>query len=170
MNALHLPSLAPVLRSAEVSACGRYRWWLRRQWDDGNHQTVAFVMLNPSLANDAVDDPTLQRCMGFARDWGYSTLLVTNLYAFITSDPEVLFQQTDPVGYPRNDLELHMALEAALVVCAWGARAEERRVTHVRTMWDTYVPDKELWCLGTTKGGAPKHPLYLPRRAQLTRL
>lgn len=74
-------------RYASISECNRYRWWLRRVWDarllsDGRiANEVNFVMLNPSTADAEVDDPTIRRCIGFAKAWGFAALTVTNLYA-----------------------------------------------------------------------------------------
>jgi len=169
MNQPTLPSLEDCQRSASFSACGRYRWSLRRDWPGDPGPTITMIMLNPSWANTTMDDQTIRRCMSFARQWGFRTLLITNLYAFITPYPGVLFAQNDPVGHPRNDMELLEGLTSETVVCAWGARAEPYRVEHVRALFTIHAPDTPLWCLGRTKGGAPRHPLYLPSSQELGR-
>jgi hypothetical protein len=152
--------------TAVLSDCGRYRYALTRgNWLDGVG-TVLFVMLNPSTADATEDDPTIRRCIRFARDWGYARLAVANLYAFRATDPRDLALAGDPIG-PENDEWLErLSSEANMVVVAWGANrlATPARVDRVLQLlgWSTC-------CLGTTKDGAPQHPLRLaattaPRR------
>jgi hypothetical protein len=104
---------------AELSPCRRYRYRLWRRWSDG--PVVNFVMLNPSTADAEQDDPTVRRCVGFAKSWGAGGLVVTNLYALRSTDPKALWTADDPVG-PENAFHLGSgALGADTVVCAWGA-------------------------------------------------
>jgi hypothetical protein len=148
---------AGLSRAAEVSSCGRYRYWLRRTWaSGGNGRVVCFVMLNPSTADAAVDDPTIRRCMGFARAWGYSVLTVLNLFALRATDPAELRTAVDPVG-PFGNVHLGAGKLADLVIAAWGANVPfGRDRTAVRLL-----TGKPLFCLGTTKAGHPRHPLYV---------
>src|ERR1044072_1939098 len=142
--------------SAKFSACGRYRYNLRREWDE-SLPTVLFVMLNPSTADEAKDDPTIRRCMTFARDWGYGRIIVANLFAFRATDPAQLKQVDDPVG-PDNFLWLKKAtIESHLTIAAWGVHGAFRN----RNKDVLPMPDNPHH-LGLTKDGHPKHPLYLP--------
>lgn len=160
-----------VRRSAEISECGRYRWWLRREWTNwlpnGELAPVkgvcCFVMLNPSTADALQDDPTIRRCIGFAKSWGYHTLTVRNLFAFRATDPRELHStlHENVSGAPRNDQELIAALTADLTVIAWGAAVPVNRDTVVLRLFRETFPKKPLYCLGTTKGGYPRHPLYV---------
>src|ERR1700721_1892011 len=104
-----------VSKSAEISECGQYRWWLRRSWvrRDSETKTVCFVMLNPSVADGIVDDPTIRRCIGFTRSWGYSVLSVRNLFPFRATEPRSLLTATEPTGGERGDVELMAAKTAA---------------------------------------------------------
>jgi hypothetical protein len=144
-------------RSAELSDCGRYRYSLRRSWQaGGNGQVVCFLMLNPSTADALTDDPTVRRCMAFCRAWGYSALTVRNLFALRSADPAELLSATDPVG-PAGDAHLLAAATADLVVCAWGAKVpfgRDRRALEL-------LAGRRLHCLGLTRAGAPRHPLYV---------
>ncbi len=120
-------------------------------------------MLNPSTADASIDDPTIRRCKGFAKDWGYGALTVINLYAFRATDPKELWKASDPVGH-NNDkwIEYICANYPGEItfVCAWGANAKPDRVKQFVDLVAKH-PKVKLMCLGTTKAGAPKHPLYI---------
>jgi hypothetical protein len=132
-----------------------WRYQLRRVWDP-QLPPVAFVGLNPSTADETHDDPTVRRCIGFARRWGYGSLIMANAFAFRATDPREMMDAADPVG-PDNDLHLRaIAAEAPLVVAAWGAHG----VFHGRSAQLTVLLG-EVSALGLTKGGEPRHPLYV---------
>lgn len=159
--ALDLPEPPAVpFKHALLSDDGLYRYALWRVW--GTRRTLRFVMLNPSTADATVDDPTIRRCIGFARREGYDSLTVLNLYAYRATDPKALLTCSDAVG-PYNDLHLcgHLA-EASMagepVVAAWGANAQPDRVRDVLALTEHKV---DWRCLGTTKDGHPRHPLYV---------
>lgn len=147
-------------RGATFDSTGSYRYTLWRSWN-GRARKVAFVMLNPSTADHRADDPTIRRCIGFARTWGYGSLLVVNLFAYRTPSPDALKRAADPIG-PRNDHYLRYAQRRADdVVIAWGAHGGwlDR---HRRALALLGGPRRRaLLCLGATKGGYPRHPLYL---------
>lgn len=155
-----------------LSDCGRYRYALEREWcpvPGSAARTVLFVLHNPSVADAELDDPTLRRCIGFARDHGCSRLLLCNLFALRSTDPAVLAHADDPVG-PESDGWLHWcAGEADLIFAGWGAlaRRHHERAAAVRGLLAAHAP---LHCLGRTRDGHPRHPLYLPRAAQLVEL
>jgi hypothetical protein len=138
-----------VAASADIR--GDYRYKLTRVWDAAL-STLTFVLLNPSTADAVQVDPTLRRCMAFARREGYGGLDVVNLYAFRTKDPKVLMAAADPVG-PDNDAVL--AAVTGTVVAGWGTNANARRIAQAVSL----LPP--LHALGVTKGGHPKHPLYV---------
>lgn len=142
-------------RGAYISDCGRYRYSLWRQWAPGPR--VVFVGLNPSTADAMLDDPTIRRCMGFARAWGYTNLMMVNLFAYRDTAPRNMLAVDDPVG-PDNDRVLRNAhAKAALTVAAWGAHGTHGGRDHaVRAL----LP--RLHYLRLTKNGHPGHPLYLP--------
>jgi hypothetical protein len=156
-------------RSAEVSDCGRYRWWLRRSWThfdaQGQHTpgkgVCCFVMLNPSTADHRQDDPTIRRCIGFARRWGYSILSVRNLFPWRATDPAELFRAETVTGGQRGDQELLAACTADLTVVAWGAAVPFERDRQALAMFAEHFPGVPLYCLGKTKAGKPRHPLYV---------
>jgi len=149
--------------SAVFSRCGRYRYVLRREWDS-SRDAVLFIGLNPSTADARRDDPTIRRCIGFARSWGYGAVIVANLFAFRATDPAKLKVAGDPVG-PRNDRWLaRLRGEAGMTVAAWGVHGK------LRSRDEEFLAEGgELYCLGRTKGGCPRHPLYLRGDAGVVR-
>lgn len=150
--------LAIEQRSAEFSPCRTYRYRLIRRWAEGPMLNV--IGLNPSTADETQDDPTVRRCMGFAKAWGYSGLIMTNLCAFRATDPADLAKAGRPLG-PRNDVTLYREAKAAgLVLAAWGAHP--LAVAQGRWVVQDALSGVELRCLGLTKVGAPRHPLYVP--------
>lgn len=148
-------------RAATLSRCRRYRYSLTRTWDT-DLPTVAFVGLNPSTADARRDDPTVRRCVGFARDWGYGTLILVNLFAFRATDPSELLDVRDPVGPENDDWLARVAESADKVVAAWGVhgclRGRDQAVLGL-------LPS--VACLGRTREGHPRHPLYLARTTGL---
>jgi hypothetical protein len=147
---------------AEFSPCGVYRYSLSREWADGDG-TILFVMLNPSTANADANDPTIRRCMGFARSWGAKRIEIRNLFAFRATDPKdmvaALGHGTDIVG-PENDSQIEAAHgRSSRTFAAWGAHplATERGKVAMRIL-----SRRPVFCFGTSKSGAPRHPLYVP--------
>jgi hypothetical protein len=153
-----------VLRGAVFSECRNYRYTLWRVWDE-EIRPLNVIGLNPSTADENVDDPTIRRCIGFARDWGFGGLVMTNLFALRSTDPKILSRVDDPVG-ARNDHHLMLAATAGAPLAAWGAHpmAHERAVSVMESL-----SHLDVECLGLTKNGAPRHPLYVPKIAPRVR-
>lgn len=153
-------------RNAYISPSGFYRYWLTRTWDD-TARKLAFVMLNPSTADAYVDDPTIRRCIGFAKRESMGGIIVCNLFAGRATKPEDLFKLGDPVG-PRNveTWRKWLCLMKPKVVCAWGSEAKALEQGKRFRKW-AVENSLDLWCLGKTKDGHPRHPLYLKNDAPL---
>ena len=147
--------------AAEISECGKYRYLLSRaaEVDKPEHGTAVFIMLNPSTADAIHDDATIRRCRAFAKRWGCNGILVANLYAFRATNPAQLSAANDPVGPDNRQWLERAALEHYNVICAWGADAKAERVRDVVEIFEGM--GTRLWCLGTTKNGSPRHPLYV---------
>ena len=142
-------------RSAVISRDGLYRYALHRVWDAAK-PTVLFIGLNPSTADQHVDDATLRRCIRFATAWGFGQVTVANLFAFRTPSPRALRRARDPIG-PRNDAWLRRLIGGAEeVVAAWGNHGSY--LARDRTVLAMLERPK---CLGVSRRGLPKHPLYL---------
>ncbi len=143
-----------------------YRYQLTRYCDNTSLNRVLFVMLNPSTADDEVDDPTIRRCIGFARRWGFMHLMVGNLFAVRSTDPRRLLTTPEPVGKENDRNLLEMAGLAHRIVYAWGnwghhpkLRYRQHEVRNLLWAERARVPAARTpMAIGTTKLGAPQHP------------
>jgi hypothetical protein len=119
---------------------------------------VNFVMLNPSTADAEHDDPTVRKCISFARRWGFEKLIVTNLFALRSSTPERLYSHDSPIGPENNHYLVSIARLSDSVICAWGNHgALNGRHAFVRKL----LEPKVLKCIHQNTAGQPAHPLYL---------
>ena len=144
-------------RKASFSRCKTYRYQLSREWD-AQLPKVSFIGLNPSTADAYQDDPTIRRCIGFAKDWGYGGLEIVNLFAFRTPYPEALKQAENPVG-PRNRYYLRKAIQQTeLQVAIWGNDG-----TYLNQAAKTIKLFTHLHAIRVNQSGEPAHPLYLPK-------
>lgn len=154
---------------AEISECGTYRYVLRRDIGQPSRwvKPCLFIMLNPSTADEVQDDPTIRRCIGFAEREGCTSLTVVNLFALRATDPRELKKHADPIG-PLNDQRIEEMIDEhslGIVVAAWGAHPmAKKRGMNVRAKFGPFK------CLGITKDGQPKHPLYLKADERLVDL
>jgi hypothetical protein len=149
------------MTDAIISDCVRYRYTLHRtiQEDASWKQPCLFVMLNPSTADATKDDPTIRRCLGFARAWDCSALTVVNLFGFRATDPRELAHTADPVG-PDNDAHVREQIDrhaSGVIIAAWGAHNAAR----LRGALQLALRSAGAQCLGQTKDGSPRHPLYV---------
>ena len=148
-------------KNAVFSSCRKYRYSLTRSWNSADGY-VLFIGLNPSIADEMVDDPTLKRCINFAKDWGYGGLIMVNLFAYMATYPSELKKATLPIGKENNKHILNGYQKSQLTVIAWGN--------------DGYLlgRDKEVlaiienpMCLNINKSGQPAHPLYQKKSQEL---
>lgn len=155
-------------RDALFDPSGSYRYLLRRSWDR-NGPLAVFVMLNPSTADAGRDDPTIRRCMGLARSWGFGRLEVVNLFGFRTPYPQVLTTVLDPVG-PENDAHVLKAVaRGETVVVAWGNAGATLNRGPAMLPHLARAARTPLLCLGMTRAGHPRHPLYVANSIGITR-
>ncbi len=164
-------------RDACISDCGRYRYALNRTWAGGVPNVAIFAMLNPSTADADIDDPTIRRCVAFAKSWGCNGLDVVNLFSLRATDPKELLRVShdEAVGPLTMEAWERTIIEARRFgeptdVAAGGALHRS-----LRHQADTALGWLDGWgvrvhCLGLTKEGLPRHPLYLPKTAPLRSL
>jgi hypothetical protein len=144
-------------RKTILSACRQYRYCLWREWDMTNPSYAMFVGLNPSTADEVEDDPTIRRCIGYAKQWGYGALCMVNLFAYRATEPAAMKVHAAPVGTDNDRWLVELAKDAGVIVAAWGAHG-----THLqRDQAVKQLLAGKLSCLKITKDGHPGHPLYL---------
>ena len=142
-------------KSAEFSPCRDYRYSLWRWWDKSKGYAL-FIGLNPSTADETNDDPTVRRCINFAKKWGYGGLCMANLFAVRSPYPWFIKCAHNPVG-PENNKHLEkVAKDADVVIAAWGNDGSYMdRDDEVKKLFPN------MMCLKKNKNGSPGHPLYL---------
>lgn len=141
---------------AVLSPCKHYRYQLGRRWGEG--PSLGFVMLNPSTADGLVDDPTIRRCIGFARRDGYAGIIVANLFAWRATDPRELRELADPVG---PECDKHIKAMPEDVVIAWGATRPRPDTASRIVRVCSLLHGRRIYNLGLTKDGSCRHPLYV---------
>ena len=150
-----------VNKNATFSDCRKYRYGLSRTWN-GKKKTVLFIGLNPSTADEKIDDPTIRRCINYAQNWGYGSLLMVNLFAYRATMPSELKNVKNPIG---NDNDLHiieLSKKADIAVAAWG---NEGTLLNRDKEVKKILPN--LMCLKINKSGQPSHPLYQKKDLKL---
>jgi hypothetical protein len=149
---------------AVISDDGKYRYYLSRNWG-GDGKVVTFIGLNPSKADAKQNDPTVVKCIRFAKSWGATKLLIVNLFAYRSSSPRDLLRVENPIG-ADNDAWIRRAVEEAdIIVAAWGNNGNYLgRANEIAKRFDG-----KLQALHLTKQGMPGHPLYIPADKKLVR-
>jgi hypothetical protein len=164
---------------AVFSPCECYRYRLWRYWGDGAGGWCVFLLCNPSTATATTDDPTIRRCIGFAKSWRMSGVRILNLFAIRSTDPNELSRVSyaDAIG-PDNDSHIEWVTRPTFagseqrIVCAWGCpgNTDTRKIIRHRArdvLATLKALQRPLWCLGRAQDGAPRHPLYLARDTAL---
>lgn len=165
-----------LLRDAEratvFSPCRKYRYTLWREWEAyplaleweaKRFQSYLMIIgLNPSTADETKDDPTIRRCIDFAKQWGFGALCMTNLFAFRATHPAEMKKAEMPAGMDNEHHIRRRASQAGFVLVAWGKHGKHH---HQDLNVCRYLREIEVqpYCLGTNGDGTPKHPLYLPK-------
>lgn len=154
--------MIPIQGSATFSPCCRYRYSLLRWWSvAASPKTINFICLNPSTATAEISDPTVTRLIVRAQNLGFERLVVTNIFAFRSTDPKGLLKMCDPNGPDNNAALISVATDADMVVCAWSSdRAAKHRGPAVAKM--LRAAGIKLHALKLSeRTGQPCHPLYL---------
>lgn len=177
-----------ISKGATISACGKYRYSLWREWRgssdgstwhwtndrDGNGVRIGwpksclFIMLNPSTADAEKDDRTVMRCVGFAKAMKFDRMEVVNLFGFRATrrrDVLALNHDDDPVGWKNQEYVEKAAYDAGIIICAWGADGSHIGQNETVLGWISHH-SKKIHALGLTKDGHPRHPLYLRATAK----
>lgn len=142
-------------KDAILSDDRKYRYVLSRTWD-ASRPSVMIIGLNPSTADETEDDPTIRRCIDFAKTWGYGTVFMLNLFAFRATKPSDMFLAADPIGMDNNKYLEKYASDCDKVICAWGNDGIYKdRSREIKSKLNN------LYYLALNQTGEPAHPLYL---------
>lgn len=154
-------------REAVISDDQKYRYTLYREWVEDPFEScrvLNFVMLNPSTADAFKEDPTIRKCIGFAKLGNFNAIRVVNLFAFRSTDPKNLQKEYvnggDIIG-PQNDAYVRELSPEETVCVAWGASFQNEMFVRRRIRETITLLNRKLWCLRKTKDGHPKHPVML---------
>jgi len=143
---------------ATFSDCRKWRYDLWRIWDP-SLQRVAFIGLNPSTADETKNDPTVKRCINYAKKWGYGGMHMLNIFGYRATDPKDMKAFSEPIGPDNSSAICTIARECELVICCWGTHGGYLgRGREVLYMLNNFM---DVHCLAVTKDGYPNHPLYL---------
>lgn len=140
---------------AQLSECRKYRYALWRIWDE-TKPCVMIIGLNPSTADQTQNDPTIIRCINFAKSWGYGGICVANLFAYRATEPSDMKASSDPIGIDNDAWLTRLAKEASIVVAAWGNDGGylKRSLAVKNALFNLHY-------IKMNKSGEPAHPLYL---------
>jgi hypothetical protein len=144
-------------KGANISIDKKYRYSLYRIWND-ELPKVAFICLNPSIADDKIDDPTINRCIEFAKSWGYGGFYMLNLFAFRATNPSELTKVNDPIGMDNQNVILETITKVDKVICAWGNEGillnQNKKILSII---------ENPYCIKINSSGEPSHPLFLKK-------
>jgi hypothetical protein len=144
---------------------GAYRYLLWRTWDASLPHAL-WILLNPSMADERIDDPTLRRCTAFSASWRFGELEIVNLFALRTPYPRDLYQAADPVGAANDRSIIAAARRATCIILAWGAHGGYRQRDQAVLVLLAAHTALGPCCLGVTRSNSPRHPLYIARNKQ----
>lgn len=144
----------------------KHRFVLWRYWKPGR-PLVLFIGLNPSRAGEFYNDPTIRRCISFAKRDGYGGMLFGNLFSLRSTNPVVIKNDREAANHPSHYTLLTGMLHlCSTVVPCWGSwdfiEAAELKVHSL-----IQAAGKPVMCFGRNKDGTPKHPLYLKSDCEL---
>jgi hypothetical protein len=159
-------------RETIFSPCRQWRYTCWREWGVGTlpvsqlgirkkpESYVQFLCLNPSIADETIDDPTVRRCIDFAKRWGYGAFVMTNIFAWRDTDPEAMKKVAEPIGPDNDEWLVKIAREADLIIGGWGKHGKHLfRGVKVKQLITSI--GKPIHCLEKNSDGSPKHPLYI---------
>lgn len=147
----------------------KYRYVLKHKINDGD-KIINWIALNPSTADENTLDNTVRRCINFSYDWGFDICIVTNIFAFRATNPKDMMKEQNPVGDLNDWYILKNACVSDVIVQSWGNHGEHMdRFKEVSFMLKRALIDN-IYCLGVTKLGQPKHPLYISKNTKLQKI
>ena len=145
-----------VWSGAEFSEDRKYRYKLWRGWNLSLPRCF-FIMLNPSIADENILDPTIKKCVGFAKRWDCGSIYIGNIFSLVSTDPNELYRSDEPIGSLNDEAIKYMVSHSDMTVAAWGSHGKfMERGNKVMSMLNN------VYVLRMNKDGQPAHPLYIP--------
>lgn len=149
---------------AQFSACGRYRLHLSRYWVGVPDRLALWIGMNPSVADASFDDPTIRREVNFTRAWGLGPYLKMNVMDYRATNPKELLRLSCPACSEDNLVTIVRAAKAAeKIILAYGVLPGPLRQHGQALLRELRAAGHKLWCVGLTKDGSPRHPLYVAK-------
>ena len=144
-----------ILKGAIFSDDRKYRYALWRVWNP-KLDLLLQIGLNPSKANEFINDPTITRGIVRANNNKFGGFLMANLYGYVSTDPNALLKDGDFIGEFTDYYLRKMRDLSSVQLCGWGSfKPVKYRAPDVLNM----LPNP--YCLGVNADGQPKHPLYV---------
>ena len=143
-----------MIKSATLSDCRTYRYSLSRTWDNSKAY-VLFIGLNPSTADENKDDPTIRRCIDYAKSWGFGGLKMVNPFAYRATLPSDLKKADFPIGVDNDKHIKELSSSASITIVAWSNDG-----SYLNRDKEVLELIKNPMCLNINKSGQPSHPLY----------
>lgn len=138
-----------------------YRYELTRIFDESK-PIIILIGLNPSTANDKENDPTILKCISYAKNWNCGGFIMVNLFAFQATKPKDLLKEENPIGADNDKYIKAAILKREKIVCCWGKLGTYKgRGAEVLKLID------KPYCLYKLKNGQPAHPLYKNPKLEL---
>ena len=146
-----------MIREAKFCNTKKNRYFLKREWDNSKG-LLLYLMLNPSVADEKKDDPTIRRLISFTKKFNYGGFLVGNIFTEISPNPKEIDRSKRILD--KNFKELFKLINKVdQIIYAWGITVEEPQL-----LKELVLNPK---CFGKNLNGTPKHPLYLPKNSKL---
>lgn len=159
-------ALNKMIKGADISPFGKYRYNLWRIWDS-DKPLMVWILLNPSTADAEKDDPTIRRCINFSRQWGFGGMHVVNLFTLRVTNPQELKNSDNPIGDCNNSLLSRYSEWYKVAGWGNGGLLKDRDFQVIKILKHPVHP---IYCLGKTELGLPRHPLYVRSDKKLERL
>src|SRR6266516_268640 len=95
----------------------------------------------------------------FGVAWDFGSMVVVNLFAYRATDYRELFKVRDPIGEENNRFLMQAVERCSTIVLGWGTKGP--LLGRDRQIMSLLAGRNDVYCLGITKDGQQRHPLYV---------
>lgn len=161
------PAFGHTAYGATFSECRRWRYTLWRRWSafSEDESLAVWLCLNPSTASEHKNDPTVTRCIEFSKSWGYTGMVMLNLFGYRATDPKEMKRYQEPVGDQNDAAIIEVSQYAKALICGWGNHGSHQD-RDLRVLSKLRRAKVKPMCLVVTGKGQPQHPLYVKASKQ----